>query len=81
MGSNIYLVREAPKYRTGFSVSLVMCLAAIVMTLVVRWAYNRENKKREAMFEGHTEEEIRARYSEQELLDLGDKSPFWRYSL
>jgi sugar phosphate permease len=81
MGSNIYLARERPKYKTGFGVSLAMCLFAIVMTLVVRWGYKRENEKRDRMLSGSTEEEIRARYSEQELLDLGDRSPFWRYGL
>lgn len=81
MGSNIYLAREAPKYRTGFGVSLAMCIAAIAMTFVLRWAYARENAKREKLFQEHTEEEIRARYTDQEMLDLGDRSPFWRYTL
>ncbi|KAF2742359.1 MFS general substrate transporter [Sporormia fimetaria CBS 119925] len=81
MGSNIYLAREAPKYRTGFGVSLAMCVAAIAMTFVLRWAYGRENQKREQLFREHSEEDIRARYSEQEMLDLGDRSPFWRYTL
>lgn len=81
MGSNIYLAREAPKYTTGFSVSLAMCCCAIAMTFVLRWAYAKENRKREELFANHTEEEVRARYSDQEMLDLGDKSPFWRYTL
>lgn len=81
MGSNIYLDREKPKYRTGFGVSLAMSVASILMTLVLRWAYARENKKREALFAEHGEDAIRARYSEQELLELGDKSPFFRYTL
>lgn len=81
MGSNIYLAREAPKYRTGFGVSLAMCGAAIAMTFVLRWAYGAENKRRDELFQQNTEEEIRARYSDQEMLDLGDRSPFWRYTL
>ena len=81
MGSNIYLAREAPKYRTGFGVSLAMCLAAIAMTFVLRWAYARENRKRDVLLGQHTEEEIRARYTEQQMLDLGDRSPFWKYTL
>lgn len=81
MGSNIYLKREAPKYTTGFAVSLTMCCCAIVMTFVLRWAYRRENAKRAKLQAEHSEEEIRAMYSEQEMLDLGDKSPFFRYTL
>jgi hypothetical protein len=58
-----------------------MCLAAIAMTFVLRWAYSRENAKRDQLFREHTEEEIRGRYTEQQMLDLGDRSPFWRYTL
>lgn len=81
MGSNIYLAREAPKYTTGFAVSLAMCLAAIAMTFVLRWAYRRENEKRDQLQRELSDEEIKSRYSEQEMLDLGDRSPFWRYTL
>jgi MFS family permease len=81
MGSNIYLAREAPKYTTGFAVSLAMCCGAIAMTFVLRWAYAKENRKRDEMFANHSEDEVRARYSDQEMLDLGDRSPFWRYTL
>ncbi|KAG9185414.1 MFS general substrate transporter [Alternaria panax] len=81
MGSNIYLAREAPKYTTGFSASLAMCCTAILMTFVLRWAYARENRIRDELIAEHGEEAIRARYSEQELLVMGDKSPFYRYTL
>lgn len=81
MGSNIYLEREVPKYRTGFGVSLAMSCLSIVMTYVVRRAYQSENTKREALLREHGEEAIRARYSDQELLELGDKSPFFKYTL
>ncbi|KAF2634215.1 MFS general substrate transporter [Massarina eburnea CBS 473.64] len=81
MGSNIYLDREKPKYTTGFAVSLAMCLLAIIMTVVVRTAYQRENKKRTALLQEHGEDVIRARYSDQEMLELGDKSPFFKYTL
>ncbi|ORX93929.1 major facilitator superfamily domain-containing protein [Clohesyomyces aquaticus] len=81
MGSNIYLAREAPKYRTGFGVSLVMACLAIIATLVLRWGYTRENNRRAKEMSEHTDEEIKARYTDQEMLDLGDRSPFFRYTL
>lgn len=81
MGSNIYLAREAPKYRTGFSASLAMCCLAIIMTFVLRWAYSRENRKRDQLIAEQGEAAIRAQYSEEELLLMGDKSPFYRYTL
>jgi hypothetical protein len=81
MGSNIYLTREAPKYTTGFAASLSMCGAAIIMVFVLRWAYTKENNKRDKMVMNEGEDAIRARIGEEELLMMGDKSPFFRYTL
>ena len=72
---------EKPKYKTGFGVSLAMCMGSIIMTFVLRWAYKRENARREALLAEHGEATIRARYSDQEMLELGDKSPFFKYTL
>jgi hypothetical protein len=51
------------------------------MTFVLRWAYAKENRKRDQLIQEHGEEAIRARYTEDDLLMLGDKSPFYRYTL
>ncbi|OAX82139.1 hypothetical protein ACJ72_03509 [Emergomyces africanus] len=80
-GSNIFFAAEAPKYRTGFSVSLVMCVAGIIMAFVLRVTYARLNRERDRQLAEMGEEMLRTRYSEQELLDMGDKSPFYRYSV
>jgi len=80
-GSNIYLARQAPKYPVGFGVSLTICAMGIIAAGVLRWEYKRENKKRDELVAREGEEAIRARYTEQELLDLGDRSPFFRYTL
>lgn len=80
-GSNIYIAREAPNYTTGFSVSLAMCVCGIVAAFVLRRVYDRDNKRRDELIANKTEEEVLAQYSEQELLDLGDKNPFFRYTL
>ena len=72
---------RAPKYPTGFGTGLGICCAAVIMAFVLRKAFDRENKKRRAMLDEEGEEAIRARYSEQELLDMGDKSPFFVYTL
>lgn len=63
IGSNIYLGREAPHYRTGYGVSAGCLVLAIVSTLVLRFAYDMENKRRDKM----SEEEIRARYTERKI--------------
>lgn len=80
-GSNIYIASQAPKYPTGFGTGLGISVAAIAMAFFLRKAFQRENEKRLRMIETEGEEAIRARYTDQELLDMGDKSPFFIYTL
>jgi hypothetical protein len=81
MGSNIYLARQAPKYPVGFGVSMAMLCLAICMATFLRFAYAAENKKRDALLAELGEEGVRAMYTEEQLVEMGDKSPFFRYSL
>ncbi|OCT51552.1 putative transporter [Cladophialophora carrionii] len=80
-GSNIYIASQAPKYPTGFGTGLGICVAAVIMAYVLRRAYRAENAKRDAFMVGKTDDEVKAMYTEQELLDMGDKSPFYRYTV
>lgn len=80
-GSNIFLARQAPRYPAGFGTGLAICVCAIIAAFILRKAYQKENKRRDEMFKGKTDAEIRAQYTDQELLDMGDKSPFFRYTL
>lgn len=77
VGSNIYLKREAPQYWTGYSVSLVVLIAAIASGVLLRIFLARNNRKREAL----TQDEIESKYSEEDLVGMGDKSPLFRYTL
>lgn len=80
-GSNIYLAAQAPKYPTGFGVSLGICCVGIIAAFILRWEYSRQNRMRDELIEREGEENVKARYTDQELLDLGDRSPFYRYTL
>jgi Major Facilitator Superfamily len=80
-GSNIFLASQAPRYPTGYGTCLGICCIAVVAAFVLRFAYASENKRRDEFMAGKTDEDIRAMYTEQELLDLGDRSPFFRYTL
>ena len=80
-GSNIYLAAEAPKYPAGFGTCLGVCVAGIIMAYVLRKGYQYENRKRDELLQREGEAAIRARYTDGELLSLGDLSPFYRYSL
>lgn len=62
IGSNIYLAEEAPRYRTGYGVTIAVLVLAIAGTMILRFAYMRINKARDQM----TEEEIQSRYTERE---------------
>ncbi|KAI0596610.1 putative MFS transporter [Biscogniauxia sp. FL1348] len=77
LGSYMYLDSEAPKYQTGFGLSLALGASGLLMSLMLELAYKWGNKKKEQM----SEEEVRVKYTEDELLDMGDKSPLFRYVL
>ncbi|KIW83497.1 hypothetical protein Z517_02742 [Fonsecaea pedrosoi CBS 271.37] len=77
VGSNIFLSNQAPHYWTGYGVIMGIDCLAVVACLILRFSYKRINAERDRM----SEEEIRARYTDDELLKMGDKSPFYRYTL
>ena len=52
-----------------------VCIMAASAAVVLKWANERENKQRDAM----SLDEIREKYSEEDLLIMGDKSPLYRY--
>lgn len=80
-GSNIFIAAQAPRYPLGFSVGLAICCCAIVMAYILRVAFRKENERKDRLMANKSDAEIRAMYTDQELLDMGDKSPFFRYTL
>jgi MFS family permease len=81
IGSNIFLQSQAPKYPAGFGTCLAIICASVGMTIVVRLKLKRENERRDQFMVGKTVEEVKAMYTEEELMLLGDKSPLFRYTL
>jgi sugar phosphate permease len=75
IGSNIYLEKQTPHYWLGYGFSLGIIVAAMASTMVLKWAYDRENTARDIL----AESEIRRKYGQTDLLALGDKSPYYRY--
>ncbi|KAH6974573.1 putative MFS nicotinic acid transporter Tna1 [Ilyonectria sp. MPI-CAGE-AT-0026] len=75
VGSNIFLARQAPDYWLGYGFSLALVVVAIIATLTMRVLLLRINAKRDAM----DESEVYATYTESQLLEMGDKSPLFRY--
>lgn len=78
MGSNIFLGGEAPTYNTGFGICLAMLvLFGMVWPAIYRIMLKRINDRRDAM----SREEIMSTYTEEQLADMGDLSPLFRYAL
>lgn len=77
VGSYMYIDSEEPYYYTGFGLSLALGGTALLVSLVLELSFKWANRKKERM----GEEEIRERYSDDELLAMGDKSPLFRYTL
>ncbi|KAL6884402.1 major facilitator superfamily domain-containing protein [Trichoderma evansii] len=76
-GSNIFLSQEAPHYWTGYGFILGIDCVAFVTCLTLRYTLKRINAKRDQM----TENDIREKYGNVNLLELGDRSPYFRYTL
>ncbi|OGM49825.1 MFS transporter [Aspergillus bombycis] len=77
IGSYMYLDKEAPTYPTGFGLSLAFGASALLVAVVLELSFVYGNK-RNARF---TETEVRERYTDEQLLAMGDKSPFFKYTL
>lgn len=49
----------------------------MISATILEFTFRHNNKQRAAL----TQEEIRAKYTDDELADLGDRSPLYRYTL
>jgi hypothetical protein len=77
IGSYIYLDREAPKYPTGYGTSLAFVSAGICASTTLEFLLRKLNAKKAQM----SESEVRATYTEQDLDNMGEKSPLFKYAL
>ncbi|CAM1510789.1 Fc.00g083020.m01.CDS01 [Cosmosporella sp. VM-42] len=75
IGSNIFLARQVPHYWLGYGFSLGLVIAAIIATLLMRALLLRINQQRDAM----SESEVREKYTDEQLMEMGDRSPLFRY--
>ncbi|KAK5728217.1 hypothetical protein LTR17_012122 [Elasticomyces elasticus] len=77
VGSYIYKESEAPRYPTGYGVSLAFAAAGIVAAGVLEALLIRSNKRNAR----RTEEEVKAQYTDSQLYKMGDRSPLYKYQL
>ena len=76
-GSFVFINEEAPRYETGYGSVLGFACAGVVAALTLEFLYWTHNKRHE----GVTEEEAIAKYGEEKLALIGDKSPLFKYAL
>jgi MFS family permease len=76
LGSYMYLESESPKYYTGFGISIALGGTGIIVALLLEWSYMVANKRKAAQ-----QDEARVKYTEEELFDMGDRSPFFKHVL
>jgi hypothetical protein len=72
MSSNFYRAQDAPNYILGHSLELAFVVVGMIATVVLRLAYQRINKKRDAMDPSEYPSDPDS---------LGDRSPLFRYML
>lgn len=76
VGSFMYLESEKPKYYTGFGLSLAFGATGLMVAFLLEWSYKVGNANKAKL-----EDEARTKYTEEELFDLGDRSPLFKYVL
>ncbi|KAI7408392.1 hypothetical protein KC328_g9 [Hortaea werneckii] len=76
IGSYIYIDSEAPSYPTGYGCSLAFAATGIVAAVSLEGLLMRSNKINAQM----TEEEVRAKFSDEKLHQMGDRSPLYKRS-
>lgn len=75
IGSNIFLENQAPHYWLGYGFCVGIVFSSILSGFGLLVLYSRENAKRDRL----PVEEVKAKYSKEELIMMGDKSPLYRY--
>lgn len=77
VGSFMFLDSEAPVYNTGFGLLAGFSLVGLIGACILWVSWRKENLKRGLM----SEDQVRAQFGDKELLRMGDKSPFFRFTL
>lgn len=77
MGYSIFVESQVPHYPVAYGVGLGACVIGIFFAVFLRFVHKRENARRDQI----SVDEWKARYSEAQLMALGDKSPLFRYAL
>lgn len=73
--SNWYRPQDAPKYLLGHGMEIMFIVMGFTAVNILRFTYTRINKTRDG------QHELVASMTEEELAEMGDRSPSFRYRL
>ena len=77
IGSNIFIASEAPTYPLGFGFAVGATVLGAMTPCMINWyLLRRENIRRAAI----SEEEVRAKYTDEQLAAMGENSPLFRFT-
>ncbi|TVY89299.1 High-affinity nicotinic acid transporter [Lachnellula willkommii] len=77
IGANIFITKEAPTYQSGFIILLVLVMVGGVGATIANWYCLRaSNRKKDKI----PVEELEGKYTEQQLSEMGEYSPYFRYA-
>ncbi|KAI0174758.1 major facilitator superfamily domain-containing protein [Pestalotiopsis sp. NC0098] len=78
IGSNIYLAEQAPVYPLGFGFSVGATVLGAMIPATIHWfLLRKENRRRDAL----NQDEILASHTPEQLSEMGEDSPLFRYTL
>lgn len=69
-----FLSKDAPKYITGFSINIAFCILSLLCCVLYYFLCSMDNRKRDSA-------PVASTLTEEEKVELGDKSPSYRYLL
>ncbi|KAF5093834.1 hypothetical protein D0Z03_002272 [Geotrichum reessii] len=75
VASNIYRAADAPRYKLGHGIALAMCCTGLIGGLILLLGYHLSNKKKIKEWRSGKYND----YTMEELSQLGDKSPLFKY--
>ncbi|KAH8811087.1 major facilitator superfamily domain-containing protein [Xylogone sp. PMI_703] len=73
MASNFYRTQDGPKFLLGHGLEIMFCVLGLIAIIVLRISYARINKQREEIGDDGSQ------YTDQQLSDMGDRAPTFRY--
>ncbi|KAH9474337.1 putative transporter C11D3.18C [Psilocybe cubensis] len=81
IAANIYRSRDAPRYLVGHGVELMFVGMGLIVVPSIVFTYTRINKNRDAAQQQALSGGDATKYSKQQLRELGDRAPDFRYTL